>query len=64
MHICSNCLENFTGVQPVPVGNERGSQMDPTRNTVDLCNDCATALVKGDFKKLHERYSETRTITR
>ena len=58
--LCLNCLEN--GAQSVSVGPTKGSQMDPYRDTVDLCPICKKALLEGDFATLAARYTRERTI--
>lgn len=59
--LCLNCLE--TGATAVAVGPDKGHQMDSYRDTLDLCNVCAVALLGGDFHALAERHTIERTIT-
>jgi hypothetical protein len=62
LHLCTNCLTG--GARGVPVGQEKGSQMDPYRETIPLCPDCATALVGGDLGTFARRYRSSRKISR
>lgn len=69
MKLCDNCLEpgnleSAHPIQDVPVGKDIGSQRDPERRKVALCGLCADALTAGDWRTIHERYSETNTILR
>lgn len=63
MNICIWCLED-TSAKPTPIGFERGSQRDPYRETLLLCNSCSTALLAGDVKTFHSRYQGEKLITR
>ena len=61
--LCLNCLERGE-IREVPVGGEKGSQMDPHRDTLGLCAECEHALLNGDFAKLAERHVSERMIRR
>lgn len=63
LSLCLNCLEAgaTTGVE---VGPDRGSQRDPWRQKVILCERCREALLDGDFGTLAERFREKREISR
>ncbi len=60
MILCLNCLE--TGAKGVPVGRDKGTQRDPYRESVPLCEPCTTALLAGDFVTLAERNRRERVI--
>lgn len=60
MILCLNCLE--VGAKGVPVGHDKGSQRDPYRESVYLCDPCARALLSGDFVTLAYRNREQRTV--
>lgn len=62
MMLCLNCLQ--PGAVSVEVGPEKGSQRDPYREKLPLCEECRDALLYGSFDVLHERYSAERTIRR
>lgn len=59
--LCLNCLNS--GANPVSVGPQKGHQLDPYREQVDLCEPCKTALLAGDFETLASRHTNERTIT-
>jgi hypothetical protein len=61
--LCLNCLARGK-VTAVPVGQEKGSQRDPYRETLSLCETCGQALVLGDFAALHARYQSETTVNR
>lgn len=61
--LCLNCLTR-TNVTSVAVGPEKGSQRDPYREHLALCNICAKALLEGDFETLHIAFRRDVTITR
>ena len=63
MNLCGNCLE-VGEHKPLDVGPDKGTQRDPYRNRVVLCEPCATALLAGDFATLHARYRAERAVTR
>ena len=60
--LCSNCLAD--GGKGYPIGNDKGSQRDPYREFVVLCEPCREALEAGNFAVLHERYAAERLISR
>lgn len=62
MTLCLNCLN--PGAIPVEVGPEKGNQRDPYRDTLDLCDICASALVNADFATLADRQADERMIKR
>lgn len=62
LDLCLNCLES--GAVQVEVGPDKGSQRDPYRDKLPLCETCRGALLSGDFALLAERYSPTRVIDR
>lgn len=62
LNLCLCCLE--PGAEGFPIGHEQGSQRDPWRQSVQLCETCKTALLAGDFHTLAERQSDERKITR
>lgn len=64
MRLCDNCKtsddDGETTVRPVDVGPEKGSQRDPYRSTIDLCDDCVALLCEGkvdDFAARNKRLS-------
>lgn len=61
--LCTNCL-TYSDVYGVEVGNDKGSQRDPYREKLTLCNDCSVALTGGRLDVFHERYSDERTVKR
>lgn len=62
LNLCLNCLA--AGASGVDVGPEKGSQRDPYRDELQLCDDCKAALLAGDFARLASRYSVERTVRR
>lgn len=62
LNLCLNCLQD--GAAGVEVGREKGTQRDPYRETVTLCEPCRDALTAGRLDLLHERYSVERTVRR
>lgn len=60
--LCGNCLEY--GADKVDVGPDVGTQRDPERLTVALCQPCRDALLTGAFDVLNERYVAERTVRR
>jgi hypothetical protein len=62
LNLCMNCLER--DAVNVEVGREKGSQRDPYRDTVALCDPCRDALLSGNFDMLHERFNSERTVRR
>ena len=62
--LCLNCLDSSQPVRAIPVGHDKGGQRDSYRETVDLCDLCSNALVKGDFKTLVRRYQDQIIIVR
>jgi hypothetical protein len=60
IRLCNNCLE--TGAKAVTIGYAKGSQFDPTYDTVDLCSWCEGLLKKGKFSELASRQTTERTI--
>lgn len=61
MKLCGNCLESGNH-RPVDVGPNMGTQREPYRAYIVLCETCRTALIGGDFTTLHERYRAERTV--
>lgn len=59
--LCNNCL--WLGARPVDVGPEQGTQRDPYRAKLMLCDDCKAALLGGDLVSFHRRFSPSREIT-
>jgi hypothetical protein len=66
VRLCANCLctGDASTVKPVPVGPEKGSQRDPYRDSLDLCEPCSTALLSGNLGVFAGRYSHERTVSR
>ncbi len=62
LNLCLNCLQ--PGAKAVEVGPEKGSQRDPYREQLPLCEACTNALLTGDFTVLSTRYSEERMFNR
>ena len=66
MKLCLNCLETYKLVGDIKVqktsNTYRGT--DHYTKTVQLCKACADAFEDGDFKTLHDRYSDERTVRR
>lgn len=62
MHLCLNCLE--VGGEPFPVGPDKGLQREPVRDTIDLCEPCASALSEGDITRFALRHASARTVER
>lgn len=60
--LCLNCLEN--GARPRSIGPEKGNQMDPYRDTIDLCIECWDALSTGKMRVFNNRYRDSRQIDR
>lgn len=67
--VCVNCLATSQDdpplngpIRPFAVGPEKGTQYDHYRESVDLCEDCAEALVLGNFARLADRNQIERTI--
>jgi hypothetical protein len=66
--VCMNCLVTSQDppdngpIRAIPVGVERGTQYDRYQESVDLCEDCAEALVLGNFVRLAERNRTERTL--
>lgn len=60
--LCDNCLDD--GAKGFPVGHDKGTQRDPYRDHVTLCEPCRDALVAGAFGALHARFRAERTVTR
>jgi hypothetical protein len=67
--VCVNCLATSQDPPPdngpirsVPVGPEKGTHYDRFQESVDLCEDCAEALVLGNFARLADRNRIERTI--
>lgn len=58
--LCLNCLS--PGASAVEVGPEKGSQRDPYRDALDLCDLCRDALLAGNFSLLAEQQADQRTI--
>lgn len=61
--LCINCME-YTECREVPVGHEKGSQRDPYRDTIVLCEPCGGALETPDLATFHSRYVPARELTR
>lgn len=59
--LCGNCLA--LGAAKVPVGYDKGSQRDPYRDQVPLCQPCRTALFAGEFAALAGRYTAGRYVS-
>lgn len=59
---CINCLA--LGASAVDVGPERGTQRDPYRATLVLCERCEKALLDGRLDDFHAEYVDARTIYR
>lgn len=62
LSLCLNCLER--GASSIEVGPEKGSQRDPFRETLNLCDTCSSALLAGDFATLADRQADERMIKR
>lgn len=62
MNLCINCLE--TGAQPRPIGPDQGTQRDPYRETIPLCDACWVPLYAGNLPVFHARFAATRTVIR
>lgn len=62
LNLCLNCLE--PDAHGVEVGPEKGSQRDPYREHVQLCETCKLALLGGDFGALSIRYAKERKVSR
>lgn len=60
--VCLNCLE--LGAVSVPVGPEKGHQMDRYTDTISLCPLCRDALLAGNLQTLHDRYRDERIVSR
>lgn len=61
--LCVNCLD-YTDSRPVDVGPSKGSQFDPYREALVLCDPCGDALTSGDLGTFHQRYKAERSIGR
>lgn len=60
--LCLNCLQ--AGAKGVEVGPDKGTQRDPYRATLPLCETCEGALLDGDFQTLAERQTNERVVSR
>lgn len=60
--LCSNCLES--GAKGMEVGEQKGTQRDPWRNHIIVCDPCKQALLEGCFGVLHRRYRAKRIVRR
>ena len=60
--LCLNCLQ--PGASAIQVGPDKGTQRDPYRDSVDLCDTCQAALLNADFATLADRQADVRTIKR
>ncbi len=58
--LCLNCLS--AGARPVEVGPQKGVQIDPYREAVDLCDACRNALLGGHFDVLARRFQRSRVV--
>ena len=62
MRLCVNCLT--PGALPFPIGPDQGSQRDPYRHTLDLCEECAVHLMEGNVQSFANSYMPERNISR
>lgn len=60
--LCMNCLQS--GAKGVDVGPDKGSQRDPYRESIPLCEICEGALLEGNFEVLAARHTNERVINR
>jgi hypothetical protein len=59
-HLCVNCLA--PGAMQCPVGHAGGTQRDPIRITIELCETCTDYLLNGDFVALREYGRDERVV--
>lgn len=60
--ICQNCLG--TGAKSLSIGPDQGSQRDPWRHNVILCDVCVRFLITSDFPALAKRHEAKAIINR
>lgn len=60
--LCENCLR-LKPCTAYPIGFDKGTQYDPYRETLLLCNDeCLVALRDHNLAKFHELYAVERQL--
>jgi len=62
LNLCLNCLQ--PGASGIEVGPDIGTQRDPYRESLQLCEPCRDALLSGDFATLADRQADERTVKR